>query len=74
MDIDIKDRVKDVEYLRLALNCCDLAVDYKTSLLIHLVSEKIIASNGNCTINEIVNINCEWKRNVEKYFEQTKKE
>ena len=26
------------------------------------------------TFNEIVNINCEWKRNVEKYFEQTKKE
>lgn len=61
MDVKIKDRKIDIEYLRIALNMCELYVDYTQADLIIRVSEQLKKSKGEFTMSDSVNIHYAWK-------------
>lgn len=68
-DVEIKDRVEEVEYLRMALNMCQINVDYVTTDLIIQVSKELDKLKGNFTLDDGVKTHYKWKEKWSKYFE-----
>lgn len=69
-DVEIKDRKEDVEFLRMALNICQVGVDYITTDLIVEVLKELEKLKGDFTLNDGVSIHYEWKEKWTKYFEK----
>jgi hypothetical protein len=70
MDVKIKDRKEEIEYLRMALNMCELGIDYTYADLIIKVSEKLKGAKGEFAISDAVEIYHKWKNEWQKYFEE----
>jgi len=70
MDVKIKDRKKEIEYFRMALNMCEFGVDYTQADLIMRVTEKLKDAKGNFNLEHGVEIFNQWKQEWEKYFEK----
>jgi hypothetical protein len=69
MDVKIKDRKEGAEYLRMALNMCELWIDYPQAELIIKVLAKMEKVKGEFSISDGVKIHHEWKKEWEQYFQ-----
>ena len=73
MDVKIKDRIEEVEFLRMALVMAEIGVDYKIADLINRVSYRVRQLEGKYTINDSVEILYKWKEDWLKYDENQKR-
>ena len=69
MDVKIRDRKEGAEYLRMALNMCELWIDYPQAELIIKVLAKMEKVKGEFSILDGVEIHHEWKKEWEQYFQ-----
>lgn len=69
MEVKIKDRSNEVEFLRMALNMCELGIDYTQADLIIRVTKSLNKLKGKFSINDGVEIHHKWKEEWQKYFE-----
>lgn len=69
MDVKIKDRKLEVEYLRMALNMAEVGVDYPTTDLIIRVNERQQKLGGKFSIKDSVEIYHKWKEEWQNYFD-----
>jgi hypothetical protein len=74
MEVEIKDRKEEVEYLRMALNMCELGVGYTQTDLILRVLERLDKVKGEFTITDAVEIHHKHKQEWQMYFEEKYKE
>ncbi len=72
MDVKIKDRKNEIEYLRMALNMCEIGVNYTQADLILKVLEKVKQLDGKFSIRDGVEIYHKWKIEWFNYFETSK--
>ena len=72
MDVKVKDRKKEIEYLRSALNLAELWVDYTQTDLIIRITDKLNKLGGKFSIDDGIKIQYEWKEYWRKYFEKEK--
>ena len=70
MDVSINDRKKEIEYLRMSLNMCELGVNYTQADLIIRVMEKLKQVKGDFNIEDGFTVFNAWKLDWEKYFEK----
>jgi hypothetical protein len=61
-EVKVKDRKEEIEYMRMALNICEIGVNYQQSDLIIRVSERLKYRKGKFTIHEGVEIYHKWKQ------------
>lgn len=74
LDVKIKDRNEDIEYLRIALVMCEIGVSYTQSDLIIRVIERLSKLKGKFAISDSVEILFKWKSEWLKYFNEQEKE
>jgi len=74
MDVKIKDREEEIEYLRMALNMCELPVNYTQVDLIIEVVKETEKLKGNFSIKDGVKIHHGWRNKWDAYFEDLKTE
>ena len=73
MDVKIKDRKEGAEYLRMALNMCELWIDYPQAELIIKVLAKMEKVKSEFSISDGVEIHHKWKQEWQEYFEAQRK-
>jgi len=67
-DVSLKDRKPNIEYLRMALNMCELHINYQQADLITRVCEKLTELDGYFTVSDCVKIHDEWNDYWLNYF------
>jgi hypothetical protein len=70
MDVKVKDRKEEIEYLRIACNMAELGLDYIHADLIIRLQERLKKLKGKFSISDSVEIHYKWKEDWRKYFEQ----
>lgn len=73
LQVKIKDRKNEVEFLRMACNMAELGIGYQHADLIIKLQERLEKLKGEFTINDGVEIHHKWKKEWEKYFEEQDK-
>jgi len=73
MDVKIKDRKTEVEYLRFALNLTELGVDYITTDLINTVFEAVKKKKGKFNIEDACKIRVAHDEKWSAYFTSLRK-
>ena len=68
-EVNIKDRERNAEYLRMALATCEIGVTYQQAELILSVTKLLDKLGGNLTIDGTMNLYFDHKRKWENYFE-----
>ena len=75
MEVKIKDREKEVEYLRMSLAMCEFGVNYQHADLINMVVKETQELGDKFTLADGARILCKWKSKWEIYeYEQKKKD
>ena len=67
MEVKIKDRAKEVEYLRMALNMCELGVSYEQTDLIRRVITKVDELNGDFSLQNGIELLQKWQHDWQVY-------
>lgn len=70
MEVEIKDRKEEIEHLRMALNMCEVGVDYTQTDLILRVLERLDKLKGEFSISDGVEIHHKHKQEWQTYFEK----
>lgn len=70
MEVEIKDRKKEVEYLRMACNIAQIGINYRQADLILRLQEKLEKVKGNFSLSDGAKIYSEWNKDWQKYFEE----
>ena len=73
LQVKIKDRKNEVEFLRMACNMAELGIGYQHADLIIKLQERLEKLKGQFTIDDAVEIHHKWKKEWEKYFEEQDK-
>ena len=74
MDVKVKDRKKEVEYLRMACNMAELGINYiQADLILRLQERMSQLKEGKFSISDGVEIHYKWKQDWQKYFEEQSK-
>lgn len=73
MDVKIKDRKEEIEYLRIACNMAELGINYVHADLILRLQERLKKLKGKFSISDSVEIHYKWKEDWRKYFEAQSK-
>lgn len=68
-----QDRKNEVEYLRMALNLCEIGVSYTQADLIIRVMAKVNEVKGNFTLMDGATILKNWNQDWEYYYRQLEK-
>jgi hypothetical protein len=74
MDVKIKDRDKETEQLRMALNMCGIYSDYIHTDLIIRVTNIYNRLKGNLSILDCTNLLAEWEKDWKDNFDRMKYE
>ena len=75
MDVKVKDRKNEVEYLRMACNMAELGINYIQADLILRLQERLSKlKGGKFSIDDATHIHYKWKQEWQKYFEEQAKE
>jgi hypothetical protein len=74
MDVKIKDRKDDIEYLRMALAMAEVGVSYEHADLINRVVNSVRKRKGKFSIHDGVSLLYQWKEDWRQYVEVQKKE
>lgn len=72
MMIPFKDRKPDIEYLRMALNICELGVSYEQTDLIMRAYNLVKEKKGKTDINNAADIYYKWQNEWDEYYKQKK--
>ena len=67
MEVKIKDRKKEIEYLRMACNMAEIGIEYIHADLILRLQERLNKLHGKFSINDGVEIHAKWKKDWEEY-------
>jgi hypothetical protein len=73
MDVKIKDRKEEIEFLRMACNMAELGIGYQHADLIIRLQERLKKLKGKFSLKDGVEIHYKWKEDWQKYFEQESK-
>lgn len=73
MDVKIKDRKEEIEFLRMALSICELGVNYIQADLIIRVFERLQKLKGKFSLHDGVELHHKWKQEWQEYFEKQSK-
>ena len=74
MEVKVKDRKTEVEYLRMACNLAELEIGYQHADLILRLQERLKKLKGNFSLSDGVEIHHKWKEDWRDYFEALEKE
>jgi len=74
MDVQIKDRDKEVEYLRMSCNMAELGIDYTQADLIIRVQKSLSELGDNFSVKDASKIMVEHREYWKNYFENLEKE
>ena len=69
MEVKIKDRNKEIEFLRMACNMAEIGIDYQHADLIIRLQERLKKLKGKFSISDGVEIHHKWKQDWQNYFE-----
>lgn len=72
MNVLIKDREKETEQLRLALNMSGISVNYQTTDLIKKVFDAHKKHKGNFNVSHCLDIERKWEQKWHAYFKPEK--
>lgn len=67
-EVSVKDREKQVEYLRMALSMSEFGVSYEHADLINQVAKRVQSIGGSFSLEDGSKIFVEWKEKWEKYY------
>ncbi len=70
MEVQIKDRQDEIEYLRMALAITEIGVSYEQAELINNVVNKVRLRKGNFNIHDGVKLLYAWKEKWRNYYEK----
>jgi hypothetical protein len=73
MEVEIKDRKEEIEFLRIACNMAELGIRYQHADLIIRLQERLKKLKGKFSIDDGVEIYYKWKQDWQKYFEEQSK-
>lgn len=73
MEVKIKDRKENVEFLRMACNIAELGINYQHADLIIRLQERLKTMKGKFSLHDGVEIHYKWKQDWVKYFEEQQK-
>ena len=71
-EVKIEDRDISIEYLRMALNMCQIGVNYQQAELIFAVVNKCELLGGSLTVDNACAIFSAHKKKWDKYFNEDK--
>lgn len=74
MEVKIKDREEKTEYLRMAINMCELPLDYTHADLIIKLHKELEVHEGNLSVRDVVKVFSDWKQEWETYYYKSKKD
>ena len=74
MDVKIKDRKKEVEFLRMACNMAEFGITYQHADLIIKLQERLNKIGGQFSLDDGIEIHHKWVEDWRKYFEAIQKE
>ena len=69
MEVKIKDRKEEIEFLRMACNMAELGINYTHADLILRLQERLKKLKGKFSIKDAVEIHHKWKEEWRVYFE-----
>ena len=69
-EVKIKDREYSIEYIRMALNMCQIGVDYQQAELIDMVVRECDRLGGDLTVEDACKILYAHKARWDKYFNE----
>ena len=72
--VAVKDRQRDVEYIRIALNCVEIGIGYRQADLINRTLVVLARNKGKFSISDAADIQVKWEKDWTDYFEEKKKE
>ena len=70
MDVQVKDRKDEVEYLRMALAIAEIGVSYEQAELINNVVNKVRQRKGKFNIHDGVGLLYAWKEKWRSYYDK----
>jgi len=73
MEVKIKDRKEEIEFLRMACNMAELGIGYQHADLIIRLQERLKKLKGKFSISDGVEIQYKWKQDWQNYFEEQSK-
>ena len=71
-EVKISDRERAIEYIRMALNMCQIGVNYQQAELIDMVVRECDRLSGDLTVEDACAIFSEHKKKWDKYFDEEK--
>jgi hypothetical protein len=73
MDVKIKDRKKEIEFLRMACNMAELGINYIQADLIIRLQDGLDKLKGKFSISDGVEIQYKWAEDWQEYFKEQSK-
>ena len=73
INVENPDREKEIEMLRMALNMCEIGVDYQHAELIKIVMDKLQILKLEFSLNDASELYSEWMGRWEYYEEKQNK-
>ena len=73
MEVKIKDRKEEIEYLRMACNMSEIGIGYQHADLIIRLQERLKKLKGKFSLSDGVEIHHKWKEDWRNYFEEQSK-
>ena len=73
MEVKIKDRKEEIEYLRMACNMSEIGIGYQHADLIIRLQERLKKLKGKFSLSDGVEIHHKWKEDWINYFEEQSK-
>lgn len=70
MDVKIKDRKDEIEFIRMALNIVGIGVDYANADLINRTIKELNKLKGQFSLKDGVKLLYDWKDDWRKYAEK----
>ena len=71
-EVKIEDRDTTIEYIRMALNMCEIYVNYQQTELIDMVVRECDRLGGDLTVEDACDLLSAYKKKWDKYFNEEK--
>jgi hypothetical protein len=72
-EVLVKDREREIEFIRIVLCMAEIHVDYQIADLIRRLLKELEIKKGEFTIEDSIKILYKWKEDYRNYFDELKK-
>lgn len=72
--VEFKDRIKEIDHLRIALDMVEIGVDYPTTDLIIRIRKEATKLGDSFSIDDAAHIQANWRNEWDEYFENQKRQ